>query len=111
MDLYPDRAASIVASLNISRCILSAIIVAITQFIINGIGTGWTFTIYTLVGVFIPIPVTIVLIHYGPRWQTNREQGVPNKKMSLAPKSEYRDAEREYVCGLPNNIFKRRGFW
>lgn len=75
MDLYPNLGASIIASVNISRCILSAVIVAVSQYIINGIGTGWTFTMYSLVAMIFPIPVTLVLVRYGPRWQEKREIG------------------------------------
>ena len=73
IDLYPDLGASIIASVNISRCILSAVIVAVTQYIIDGIGTGWTFTLYSLVALVCPIPVTFLLVRFGPRWQEKRE--------------------------------------
>lgn len=62
------------ASLNIARCILSGVLVAVTDYIAEAIGLGWTFTIYALVALLFPIPVTAVLIRYGARQQKIREE-------------------------------------
>lgn len=72
VDLYRDRAASVTAALNIGRCILGAILVAVTQYSIDGIGLGWTYTIYALISIFMPLPVLYTLCVMGPKWEKRR---------------------------------------
>ncbi|EJT99614.1 MFS general substrate transporter [Dacryopinax primogenitus] len=45
MDLFPGRGASVTASNNVVRCLTGAVLVSIVDYIINGVGVGWTFTI------------------------------------------------------------------
>lgn len=73
VDLYRDRAASVTAALNIGRCVLGAILVAVTQYSIDGIGLGWTYTIYAIIGIVGPLPAMYVLCVMGPKWEQRRQ--------------------------------------
>ncbi|KAL4401734.1 transmembrane transporter [Malassezia pachydermatis] len=68
VDVNLSRAASVVASLNIGRCLLGAIFTAFAQYVIDAIGNGWTFTIFTLVALVISLPIMALLRAYGPVW-------------------------------------------
>lgn len=74
VDINLSRAASVVASLNIGRCVLGAVFTAFVQYVIDAIGNGWTFTIFTLVSLAISLPITLLLPMHGPRWLAEREK-------------------------------------
>lgn len=68
VDLNLSRAASVIASLNIGRCVLGAVMVAFTQFGIDAIGSGWMFTIYILVTFASCLPLLILLPRKATKW-------------------------------------------
>lgn len=73
VDIYPQRAASVTAALNIGRCLTAAGFVAASQYIIDAIGYGWTQTIFGLVSLLAPMPMAWAVMRYGPTWKHRRE--------------------------------------
>ncbi|KAL0076357.1 major facilitator superfamily domain-containing protein [Phycomyces blakesleeanus] len=71
VDLFPGKGASITASNNLVRCILGAIATVAIDPGIQGIGTGWMFTILGLILV-VSNTIVIILIRYGSRWRKLR---------------------------------------
>ncbi|KAL3419274.1 major facilitator superfamily transporter [Phlyctema vagabunda] len=73
VDVFPDRSASAVASLNLARCLMGAGGTAAVLPLVNAIGIGWTFTFMTgmlcLAGGLI-----FVQIRYGARRRRQRER-------------------------------------
>ena len=75
-DLNPERSATVQASYNLVRCVLSGVGVGLLQVVINGIGIGWCFTIYATFGAS-GIPLFLILRSKGPTWRES--QGI-NKR-------------------------------
>ncbi|KAI8877166.1 MFS general substrate transporter [Backusella circina FSU 941] len=71
VDLYPGKGASITASNNLVRCLLGAVATVCIDPGIEGVGTGWMFTIIGLILVVSNVSIPI-LIKYGPRWKERR---------------------------------------
>ena len=68
VDLHPKSPASAQAALNIVRCSLSAGGLALIQIVIDGIGVGWCFTIFS--GLCLAMLLPILLVHrYGTVWR------------------------------------------
>ena len=67
-DLNPGRSATVQASYNLVRCALSAAGVGALQAVIDGVGVGWCFTIYAVIGAF-SVPLFLVLRRYGEVWR------------------------------------------
>ena len=67
-DLNPGRSATVQASYNLVRCALSAAGVGALQAVIDGVGVGWCFTIYAVIGAF-SVPLFLVLRRYGEEWR------------------------------------------
>ncbi|KLJ12114.1 hypothetical protein EMPG_12759 [Blastomyces silverae] len=68
VDVYPDRAATAAAALNLFRCLLGGGGAATVFPIIKGIGIGWTFTL--LAGILLlGLGLLGVQFVYGPRWR------------------------------------------
>ncbi|KAJ8133464.1 hypothetical protein O1611_g172 [Lasiodiplodia mahajangana] len=72
VDINPDRPATAQASSNIVRCILSAILIAVLQKLIDALGFGLTFTILSLfclaAGIFY-----LIELKYGMKWRLARQ--------------------------------------
>ena len=67
-DLNPGRSATVQASYNLVRCTLSAAGVGALQAVIDGVGVGWCFTIYAVIGAF-SVPLFLLLRRYGEKWR------------------------------------------
>ena len=67
-DPNPGRSATVQASYNLVRCALSAAGVGALQAVIDGVGVGWCFTIYAVIGAF-SVPFFLVLRRYGEEWR------------------------------------------
>ncbi|OJD18126.1 hypothetical protein AJ78_01844 [Emergomyces pasteurianus Ep9510] len=71
VDVYPERAATAAAALNLVRCLLGGGGAAAVFPIIQGIGVGWTFTL--LAGmIFLEWGFWGAQLIYGPRWREKR---------------------------------------
>lgn len=64
VDLIPEESASANACVNLCRCVLCAIGLAVVDKMINGIGAGWTFTIVGLISLVSMVFIYLCL-HYG----------------------------------------------
>ncbi|KAI9018103.1 major facilitator superfamily domain-containing protein [Phycomyces nitens] len=71
VDLFPGKGASITASNNLVRCILGAVATVAIDPGIQGIGTGWMFTILGLILIVSNI-IIYILLQFGPRWRKKR---------------------------------------
>ena len=69
-DLNPDQSATVQAGYNLIRCTLSAGGLAALQALIDGIGVGWCFTVYALIGALC-IPCAALLRSRGMQWRTD----------------------------------------
>ena len=56
------------ASYNLVRCALSAAGVGALRAVIDGVGVGWCFAIYAVIGAF-SVPLFLVLRQYGEGWR------------------------------------------
>jgi len=74
MDLFPGRGSSIAAANNVMRCVPGAIMVSIVQYMLDGVGAGWTFTILAL-ACLVSYPLLILEWVKGPDWARRREEG------------------------------------
>lgn len=71
IDLAPSQSSAIIACNNLIRCTLSAVLVAVIQLILDGIGTGWTYVL--LCGVtLISVPLIFLAIKLGPACRARR---------------------------------------
>lgn len=73
VDLYPGKAGTVTASNNLVRCLLGAAVSALVLPMINGIGIGWTFSIFALLNVATS-PLLGYIMKQGPRWRTKTQQ-------------------------------------
>lgn len=67
-DLNPNRSATVQASYNLVRCALGAAGVGVLQEIIDGVGVGWCFTIFGILGASV-VPLLLLLKYRGARWR------------------------------------------
>ncbi|ODV88660.1 hypothetical protein CANCADRAFT_13925, partial [Tortispora caseinolytica NRRL Y-17796] len=51
VDLFPDRAASSGAAVNLARCLSAAIGLGVTDSVVRAMGIGWTYTFMGLLGI------------------------------------------------------------
>jgi hypothetical protein len=68
VDLYPGKAASATAAVNLGRCLMGAVAVAVVQPMLEGIGAGWTFTIGALLVICFCTVSQTLLYMYGEAW-------------------------------------------
>ena len=78
VDLHPDSPATASASVSIVRCSVAAIGVSILQFILDGLGPGWTFTLFGALG-GATAPMLWAEWHSGMAWRNERRR---NKVLS-----------------------------
>lgn len=72
IDLHRSRSATASAANNLVRCLLGAAASAVVNPMIDGIGNGWTFTIWGLLCLIFPIPLLLVCIKHGPSLRARR---------------------------------------
>ncbi|KAL1932431.1 hypothetical protein VTP01DRAFT_8109 [Rhizomucor pusillus] len=83
VDLFPGKGASISASNNLARCILGAILSVVIEPGFQNIGTGWMFTIFTIILLLSNSSILFVL-KFGPRWRTKRAQAAEEKMFNTS---------------------------
>ncbi|KAL9003298.1 MAG: hypothetical protein Q9188_003817 [Gyalolechia gomerana] len=71
VDLHPDRPATASAAVSITRCSAAAIGVSVLQFILDGRGPGWTFTLFGALGAS-TAPLLWMEYRWGMQWRTER---------------------------------------
>lgn len=71
-DIYPGKAGAATAANNLTRCLLGAASSAVILPMINGIGSGWAYTIFGGLYVFFA-PLMLVLMSRGMRWRAEEK--------------------------------------
>lgn len=71
-DLNAERASTAAASANLVRCALAAAALAVLEYIIDGVGVGWCFTIFGLLG-GLCVPLMVWGIRFGGRLRQKRQ--------------------------------------
>ncbi|GAC95694.1 major facilitator super [Pseudozyma hubeiensis SY62] len=74
VDLYPGKAASATAAVNLGRCVLGAGAVAVVQPMIAAVGAGWTFTVGAVLTLFIGLVCQALIYLYGEIWAAAGER-------------------------------------
>ncbi|KAI0109260.1 major facilitator superfamily domain-containing protein [Nemania sp. FL0031] len=74
VDIFPSTPGTAAASNNICRCTLSAIVVAVLQPVVKGIGYSWLFTIIALVEGLSGIAAVWALRRRGLEWRNKRNR-------------------------------------
>jgi MFS family permease len=71
VDLYPEAPATATAANNLTRCLFGAVATAVIEYMIAGIGRGWSYTILALI--FTCLSPTLWFIQkHGPAWREER---------------------------------------
>ncbi|KAI1497753.1 major facilitator superfamily transporter [Biscogniauxia marginata] len=68
VDINPGHAASATAANNLTRCLVGAAATAVIRPMISGIGSGWSFTIFSLIYVTFS-PVLWLIMKNGIKWR------------------------------------------
>jgi multidrug resistance protein len=71
VDLWPGNSAAATAANNLFRCELGAAASAAITPMTNAMGTGWAYTILTLISVAVS-PSFLVIMKHGIKWRQNR---------------------------------------
>lgn len=72
VDLYPGKAASATAAVNVGRCLIGAVAVAVVQPMIDSMGAGWTFTLGALLALAIGLVCQLLIYRYGETWAARK---------------------------------------
>lgn len=72
VDLVPEESASANACINLCRCLLCAVGLAVVDKMITTMGSGWTFTLVSLI-CFVSMIFIYLAIHYGPVFEARRK--------------------------------------
>lgn len=94
VDLHPGQAATASAANNLMRCELGAAFAAFISPMINGIGTGWSYTILALT-VIITVPQLFLCIRYGVSWRRKKAEKKARKAAKRSEKLERAEIPRE----------------
>ncbi|KAL9935134.1 hypothetical protein V8E36_006210 [Tilletia maclaganii] len=79
VDYVGGKGSSITAVNNLFRCLTGAIVSAVVQYIINGVGIGWCQTIFAALSLVATLPA-LAMYMYGPAWRANRFPGAAVEK-------------------------------
>lgn len=71
VDLNPSAPATATAANNLVRCLVGAVGTAVVDYMITGLGRGWTFTLLAALAVVFS-PMMLVLEKRGPRWRKEK---------------------------------------
>jgi multidrug resistance protein len=72
VDIYPKSPATATAALNLVRCLFGAVATAVIDYMLKGMGRGWTFTFLALVTLTF-LPVLRLVEKRGMRWRAERK--------------------------------------
>ncbi|OHF02261.1 major facilitator superfamily transporter [Colletotrichum orchidophilum] len=71
VDLFPDAPATATAANNLVRCALGAVGTAVIEYMISGMGRGWSFTFLAALCAVLS-PMLFLIAKKGPRWRNER---------------------------------------
>ncbi|KAI1383323.1 major facilitator superfamily transporter [Hypoxylon trugodes] len=72
VDVNPGSAGAATASNNLTRCLVGAAATAVIGPMINGVGTGWSFTILGLIYIAFS-PMIFMVMKYGVKWRKEKQ--------------------------------------
>ena len=73
VDFFPRQAATASAASNLVRCWLSAVIAAVLDSLLSGMGRGWGYTFFGLI-VVIASPLLGLTYRNGMKWRTSQAE-------------------------------------
>lgn len=76
VDIFPEKPSTIAASNNITRCALSAAMVAALDPLVSTMGRGWFFTTIALLDGGLCMGAVVVLRRWGKHWRNKRNKSV-----------------------------------
>ncbi|KAJ9374576.1 hypothetical protein DTO282E5_659 [Paecilomyces variotii] len=94
VDLFPDRAATAAAAINLVRCWLGAVAAAVIDYMLSGMGWGWCYVFLGLVQL-VALGGLLVEQKYGMGWRQKRFEKLALKKKEKEEKEERRMREAE----------------
>lgn len=71
-DIYPGKAGAATAANNLTRCLLGAAASAVILPMVEGMGSGWAYTIFGVAYVGFA-PLLVVLMRRGMRWRCEKK--------------------------------------
>ncbi|QKX52944.1 uncharacterized protein TRUGW13939_00015 [Talaromyces rugulosus] len=89
VDLYPQSPSTASAANNLTRCLMGAGGSAMINPMINGIGSGWSYTVVGLVVILLS-PMLYVVTQWGPKWREER-------RIRFAEKKRHQEANKSKV--------------
>lgn len=72
VDIYPKSPATATAALNLVRCLFGAVATAVIDYMLEGMGRGWTFTFLALLALMF-LPVLRLVEKRGIQWRAERK--------------------------------------
>ncbi|KAJ9137446.1 Mfs general substrate transporter [Pleurostoma richardsiae] len=73
VDIFPDKTGTAAASNNITRCALSAAVVAALQPLVSAMGRAWFFTLVALLDGGLCVMSVLILRRWGKAWRHKRK--------------------------------------
>ncbi|KAM0326798.1 hypothetical protein ACHAQA_006673 [Verticillium albo-atrum] len=73
VDLHPKAPATATAANNLVRCLMGAVGTASVEYMILGMGRGWTFTFIAMLCAVLS-PALVVIVKYGPKWRREKKE-------------------------------------
>lgn len=95
-DMYPGRAGAATAANNLTRCLLGAAATAAITPMINGVGSGWAFTILGFL-YLLGAPLLFMIMKNGVKWRRAIREKEEQKKIRQEEKRQ-----REVIHGSDN---------
>ena len=79
VDLNPNAPATATAANNLCRCLMGATATAVVEYMIQGMGRGWTFTLFSLL-IVICMPGLKVIEKKGMKWRAAKAKREAKKQ-------------------------------
>lgn len=95
VDLYPQRASTAMAGLNLCRCSMSAAGTASVEYIIAAWGLGWTYTFIGGLMLVLSVPALAVVVWRGPVWREERHVRLERKEEAKRRRREEREEQQQ----------------
>lgn len=89
VDIYPGKAGAATAANNLTRCLLGAVASAVIVPMINGMGSGWAFTLLGLLYVVFA-PVLGLIMRHGVKWRREIREKEERRAAAKAEKKRTR---------------------
>lgn len=93
VDLSPEAPATAVAANNFVRCEMGAAATAVIDLMISGMGAGWCFTFFALLGVVF-MPILWAEGKYGIQWRQEKRLRREKKLIEKKDRKERREMEK-----------------